>query len=408
MAAVVVTLSIDRLAADVPDLPGLKAALRRNVDTVADELVGLSHAVHELAEPAFAEHRSAALLAAAAARHGLRVRAPVAALPTAFTADAGERGPTAAIFCEYDALPGMGHACGHNVVAAAGLGAGIALAGLGPELPGRVRVVGSPAEEGGGGKVLLARAGVLRDVCAALLVHPNAFETARPNIVAAVRLDVRTVGRAAHATLFPERGVNALDALVLGYAAVTALRAALPPGGLVHGVLLRGGESPNVVPDRAEAVYLVRAPTATALTPVAGRVIRAVRAGAAAAGAGARIRTVGPPYHELRTDPALARAWERNVAALGRRPLAAVPARRVGSSDLGNVSHLVPAIHPMIAICGPDVVPHTHPFAAAARSPAADRAVVDGAKALAMTAIDALTRARTSDTTGAPRTEEAP
>lgn len=386
----------------------LQAALCRHVDAVADELVGLSRAVHGLAEPAFAEHRSAALLAAAAARHGLSVRAPVAGLPTAFTADAGERGPVVALFCEYDALPGMGHACGHNVIAAAGLGAGIALAGLGSALPGRVRVVGSPAEEGGGGKVLLARAGVLRDVCAALLVHPNAFETARPHIVAAVRLDVRTVGRAAHATLFPERGVNALDALMLGHTAVSALRAALPPGGLVHGVLLRGGESPNVVPDRAEATYLVRAPTATALTPVIGRVVRALRAGAAAVGAGALIRTAGPPYHELRTDPALAAAWERNAVALGRRPPATVPARRVGSSDLGNVSHLVPTIHPMIAISGPDVVPHTHAFAAAARSPAADRAVVDGAKALAMTAVDALVRARRPSMTGAPRTEELP
>jgi len=366
----------------------LKAAACRLVDEIATELRHVSHSVHRFAEPAFAEHRSAALLAAAAARHGLRVRHPVGGLPTAFVAEAGSRGPTVAVFCEYDALPGLGHACGHNVIAAAGLGAGVALSRLAGPGPGRVRLVGSPAEEGGGGKVLLARAGVLEGVRAAMLVHPNAFETARPHIVAATQLAVRTLGRAAHASLFPERGINALDGLVLGYAGLWAARSSLPPGGQVHGVLLRGGRTPGVVPDRAEAAFLVRAPTIGALAPVTAQVLRALRAGAAGVGAGVLVRAVGPVYAELRTDPWLAAAWERNVAALGRRPVRSVPARRVGSSDLGNVSHLLPTIHPMIAISDGDAVPHTRPFAAAAISARADRAVVDGAKALAMTAID--------------------
>ena len=366
----------------------MKAAARHHVDEVADELRHVSHAVHRFAEPAFAEHRSAALLAAAAARHGLRVRSPVAGLPTAFVAEAGTRGPTVAIFCEYDALPGLGHACGHNMIAAAGLGAAVALCKLAGPDRGRVLLVGSPAEEGGGGKVLLARAGILRGVRAAMLVHPNAFETARPRIVAAVQLAVCTLGRAAHASLFPERGINALDGLVLGYTGLWAARASMPPGGQVHGVLLRGGHAPGVVPERAEASFLVRAPTLDTLGPVTERVLRALRAGAAGVGAALRVRAAGPVYAELRTDARMAAAWEHNIAALGRVPLRSIPARRVGSSDMGNISHLVPAIHPMIAISDGDVVPHTRPFAAAAVSARADRAVLDGAKALAMTAID--------------------
>ncbi|MGH3774502.1 MAG: amidohydrolase [Pseudonocardiaceae bacterium] len=366
----------------------LKSAVCRQVDAIADELVAVSHAVHRFAEPAFAEHQSAARLASAAQHYGLRVGHAPGGLLTAFVADAGTRGPTVVIFSEYDALPGLGHACGHNVIAAAGLGAAAALCALGDRMTGRVRLIGSPAEEGGGGKVLLARAGVLRDVHAALLVHPNAFETARPNIIAALQLDVHTLGRAAHASLFPERGINALDAMLLGFTGISAIRPGLPAGGQVHGVLLRGGTAPGVVPDRAQARFLVRAATLRTLRPVAARVLHTLRSGAAAVGAGLRVRAVGPAYAELRTDPALAAAWERNAAALGRRLVCTVPARRTGSSDLGNVSHLVPTIHPMIAISDGDVVPHTRPFAAAAASPRADRAVLDGAKALAMTAVD--------------------
>ena len=372
------------------------------VQAMAGELLRIAHAVHRLAEPAFAEHRSAALLAGAAARHGLRVTRGVGGLRTAFVAEAGYRGPVVAIFCEYDALPGLGHACGHNIVAAAGLGAAIVLAELANRVGGRVRLIGSPAEEGGGGKIRLAAAGLLREVRAAMLVHPNAFETARPRIVAAVPLAVRTYGRAAHASLFPERGINALDALVLGYTGLWAGRVALPEGGQVHAVLRHGGRSPGVIPDLAEAALLIRAPTLDALGPVTAAVLRPWRAGAAAVGARLRVQPTGPAYAHLRTDPWLAAAWDRHVFALGRAPLPRSPGRRVGSSDLGNVSHLVPAIHPMIAIGGDDAVPHTAAFAAAAVSPRADRAVLDGATALALTALDAWRRPASPTTTGSP------
>jgi amidohydrolase len=354
-------------------MTALRDHARRIVDELADELLDVSHAVHRFAEPAFAEHRSAALLAATAARHGLRVRRSAGGLPTAFVAEAGDRGPTVAIFCEYDALPGIGHACGHNVIAAAGLGAAIALARLAACGGGRVRLIGSPAEEGGGGKILLARAGVLRGARAAMLVHPNAFETARPRIVAAAQLAARTVGRATHASLFPERGINALDGLVLGYTALWAARASMPPGGQVHGVLLNGGKTPGVVPDRADASFLIRAPTLAALETVTAHVLRALRSGAATVGAGLHVRMTGPAYAELCSDPFLAARWDCHAASLGRVLLPEAPARRTGSSDMGNVGRLMPAIHPMIAISGEDVVPHTAAFAAAAAGPRADR-----------------------------------
>jgi metal-dependent amidase/aminoacylase/carboxypeptidase family protein len=215
--------------------------------------------------------------------------------------------------------------------------------------------------------------------------------TARPHIVAAMHLRVRAIGRAAHASLFPELGVNALDAMLLGFAGLWSIRPTLPHAGQVHGVLLRGGELPGVVPDRADAAFLIRASTVDGLGAVAGKVVRTLAAGAAGPGARLRLRVAGPPYAQLRTNDALADAWERNAVALGRRP-APVPANRVGSSDMGNVSQLVPAIHPMLAIADGATVPHTRAFARAAVSARADRAVLDGAKALAMTAIDTWSR----------------
>jgi metal-dependent amidase/aminoacylase/carboxypeptidase family protein len=198
-------------------------------------------------------------------------------------------------------------------------------------------------------------------------------------------------GRAAHASLFPERGINALDGLLLGFAGVWSMRTGLPVGGQVHGVLLRGGELPGVVPDRAEAAFVVRASTRAGLAPVAKRLLRALTGGASSVGAGLHVQATAPVYAELRIDADLAHAWDRNATMLGRHPMPTVPARRVGSSDLGNISHLVPTIHPMIAISDPDTVPHTKAFAAAAVSERADRAVIDGAKALAMTAVDVWT-----------------
>jgi amidohydrolase len=292
--------------------------------------------------------------------------------------------------CEYDALPGIGHGCGHNVVAAAGLGAGIALAGLAAELGGRVTVLGTPAEEGGGGKVRLAGLGAFAGATAAMLVHPGAEETVLPHINAASTLEVTVVGRAAHASMAPERGVNALDGLVLGYLGLAALRQHLVATDKVHGVLTDGGRLPAVVPARAAGRFMVRSADEAGLVQLRRRVLACLAGGAEAAGARLVTRWLWPDYQEMWHNLPLAGAFEANLRSLGRRPVppADIPAGRAASTDLGNVSHLVPAIHPKLAICPPGVAQHSPAFAACAAGPAADRAVLDGAKALAMTAVD--------------------
>jgi len=378
----------------------IAAAKRRAcaaVDAIADELVAISHELHSHPEPGYHERHAAALLAGRLARGGFAVQRHAFGLPTAFAAHAGTpAGPRVVICCEYDAIPGMGHACGHNIVGAAGLGAGLALAGIAAPVGGRVTVLGTPAEEGGGGKILLADRGAFAGAAAAMLVHPAPYETVRPHINAASTLHVTTIGRAAHASMFPEAGVNALDALVLGYLGLATLRQHLAPTDKVHGIITDGGTAPSVVPARAAGWFMVRSANGTDLVRLRQRVLAAFRAGALSAGARLVAQWQWPQYAEMRHSLPLAVACEENLRALGRHPVPPerIPVSRAASTDLGNVSHLVPAIHPKLAISPPDVVPHSPAFARWAVGPAADRAVVDGAKALAMTAIDVWLRPR--------------
>jgi amidohydrolase len=372
---------------------GLSDAKRRvcaAVDAMAVRLLAVSRQVHSHPELAHHERRAAALLADQLDRGGLAVERTAYGLPTALAGRAGVRGPLVVVCCEYDALPGLGHACGHNVIAAAGLGAGLALAALAAPLGGRVAVLGTPAEEGGGGKILLAGRGAFSGAAAAMLVHPSSYETVMPPINAVATLEATLLGRASHASMYPERGVNALDAFVLGYLGLAALRQHLAPTDKVHGVVTDGGTVPNVVPARAAGRFMIRSATQAELHRLQRRVLACLQGGAEAAGARLVARWPWPAYREMRHNQPLAASFEANVRALGRRPLAPsqVPASRAGSTDMGDVSQLVPAIHPFLAISPPDVVPHSRAFAAWASGPAADRAVLDGAKALAMTAMD--------------------
>jgi amidohydrolase len=392
------------VAASVRDLTGaamswsagsqtalVKAGVQRGVEDHAGQLLAISHRIHARPELAFRETHAAGVLAQALASAGFRVEYPAYGLETAFAARAGRgAGPHVLICCEYDALPGLGHACGHNVIAAASLGAGLALAPFVTRLGGRLTMLGTPAEEGGAGKELLARRGALRGVDAAMMVHPNAYETAYPRLLAAAQLQVELHGRAAHASLFPERGVNALDALVLGYLGVSMLRQQLPPGDRVSGIVVSGGQAVNVIPDHTAGRWLLRAPHQLRLRRLEQRVLACARGGAAAAGARCSVVRSAPDYAELIANRPLAEAYAANARRLGRRlmPPGAIPDSVVGSTDMGNIARRVPAIHPMIAIAPWGVAPHTREFCRAAVSPAASRAVLDGAKALGMTAVD--------------------
>ena len=365
-----------------------RADVRGAVARLAPALLALSHDLHAHPEPAWAEHRSSRRLAGFLAHAGLAVALPAFGLPTAFRAAAGTTGPLVVLCCEYDALPGLGHGCGHNVVAAAAAGAAAVLAPLAGPAGGRVVALGTPAEEGGGGKIELLRRHAFDGAAAAMLVHPGARDQVRASFRAAGSYAVHFRGRAAHAAMAPGRGRNALDAAVIAYHAMVAARAGLDLGDQVTAVLVRGGTAPNVVPEAAELRVMTRAATTAGLHPLAGVVGRSARAGATAARCACRIEPRGPVYRELRTDARLAASLEVHLRTLGRPPRPADPRDLLtaGSTDLGNVSHVMPVAHPKLAIG--DVPPHSRAFAEAAASPAGDRAVLDGATLLALTVLD--------------------
>jgi amidohydrolase len=372
------------------DLEGLKKEACAAVDARRDELVAMAREIHAHPELAFEEHRAAALLVRALRDAGLPVDAPAYGLATAFEARAGEDGPIVALLAEYDALPGIGHACGHNLIATAAVGAGLALSAFGARLPGRLRVLGTPAEERGGGKELLARAGAFDGVDAALMVHPAGVDLETMPTLALAEVDAVYHGRSAHASAMPERGINALDALVTAYQAIAQLRQHIRPTERIHGIVTDGGAAPNVVPERAAGRFYVRARDVEELAGLKRRVEGCFRAGAEATGATLEVVWHDPDYLELRTSWPIAERYRQNAESLGRRffPYDRLPPGVMGTTDMGNVSHRVPAIHPMIAAAPLHCTIHAPEFAEHAASPQGDAAALDGAKALAMTALD--------------------
>jgi amidohydrolase len=311
-------------------------------------------------------------------------------MDTAFVARAGTGdGPTIGVFCEYDALPEIGHACGHNVIGAAGLGAGLAAATVAEELGGRVVVLGSPAEEGGGGQVFLHERGALDDLDAAMMIHPADGDLLAMNVIAIQQVHVQYHGQAAHAAAFPHKGRNALDAAVLGYVNVAALRQHIRPTERIHGIFTDAGDKPNIVPKYAAAEWYVRSPTLRLLQGLKERVLSCLEAGASASGCTMDHQWQDPAYADMIDNPVLVDLFRANAERTGRTladPAGA--AGVVGSTDMGNVSYEVPSIHPMLAVAPPGVSIHTPEFTAFARGEEGDRAVLDGARAMAMTVAD--------------------
>ena len=371
------------------EVDGAKAAVRAEVDARADALIAVSHSIHSHPEENFEERHAHDLLCEVIEAEGLAVERGAFGLPTAFRAVAGTSGPTIAVLCEYDALPGLGHACGHNIIAAAGLGAGLAAAALADRVGGRVVLLGTPAEEGGGGKVFMIERGALDDVDAAMMIHPADVDLRWMTTIAYQRLIVEFVGEAAHAAAQPWNGRNALDAAVLGYMNVAALRQHIRPDERVHGIFTDGGEKPNIVPAHASMDWYVRAADLERLAALKPRVLAALQAGADAAGCELEHRWVEPVYADLVRNVPLEDLYVANSEALGR-PVGApgVDGEVIGSTDMGNVSHVVPAIHPMVAIAPAGVGIHTAPFADHAASAPGDAGLLLAAKAMAMTVVD--------------------
>lgn len=361
------------------------------IDHHRETLIDLSQAIHEHPELGFEEHFAVARLAEALDRGGFSVDSAAYGIETAFVGRLGDGpGPHVVVCCEYDALPSIGHGCGHNIIGAAGVGAALALAPLVDGLGGRLTVLGTPAEElGGGGKIKLLEAGAFADADVAMMIHPSVADVGWAPHIATSRIEIAMHGKAAHAAAAPWDGINALDAIVAGYTSVAALRQHLKPGEKVHGIITNGGVAENIVPELAEATFQVRAPNRRHLEPLLERVMHCFEGAALQTGCTMHHEHVGA-YAELLYNEPLATAYRENGESLGRSFIdpAIIPLSVAGSTDMGDVSHAVPALHAMIRIADLDVPGHSDRFREAAASAAGDAAVIDGAKALAMTALD--------------------
>jgi amidohydrolase len=371
-----------------------KAGARERIDAATrEQLLDLSHRIHAHPEVGFEEERACRWLSDALADAGFQVETGIGELPTAFIARAGNGPLHVALCAEYDCLPGIGHACGHNMIAAMSVGAAIAAARVADDVGLTITVVGTPNEESGGGKILLLDRGAFAGVHAAMMVHPAPIDAVDPPLIAFEQLDIRFVGKSAHASAFPELGVNAADALTIAQTAIGLLRQHIHVTDRVHGICTKGGDAPNVVPAETRAHYIVRARTLDELGEIRGKVLRCFEAGALATGATADIRPLSEPYAEMHHEAEMAALYEHNATALGRTfpDVRAILERASGSTDMGNVSLRIPSIHPFIGIDSLPAVNHQPEFAAHCATPAADRAVIDGALAAAWTAIDRAT-----------------
>jgi amidohydrolase len=374
-----------------------KSGARERVEAARDDLVALSRRIHANPELGFEEERACAWVAEALDAAGFAVERGAFGLPTAFVARAGSGPLNVAVCAEYDALPGVGHACGHNVIAAMSVGAALAAAKVADEVGLTVTVLGTPAEEMGdaGGKILMLERGAFAGVHAAMMAHPTPFDAVTPKIIAASMFDVHYRGKEAHASAFPELGVNAADALTIAQTAIGLLRQHLGPCDRVHGIVTKGGDAPNIIPAHTSAKYIVRAETLDELAATRERVLRCFEAGAIATGSKLEVVGGDKPYSHMLHDARMAELYRRNAEALGRTfpDLGARATRAAASTDMGNVSLALPSIHPFVGIDSGSAVNHQPEFTAHCATPSADRAVMDGALALAWTAIDLATGA---------------
>ncbi len=369
-----------------------KAGAQERFDDVRDHVIKLSHRIHAHPELGYQEERAAVWLSEALSDAGFAVQSGICDLPTAFIARAGSGPLHIAICAEYDCLPEIGHACGHNMIAAMAVGAGIAAAKVADDVGLTVSVIGTPAEECGnaGGKILLLERGAFAGVHAAMMVHPAPFDAVMPKIIAASMFDVHYTGKEAHASAFPEQGINAADALTIAQTAIGLLRQHLRPTDRVHGIITHGGDAPNVIPAHTSARYIIRAQTLQELDELRPKVHRCFEAGAIATGSRLELAGGDKPYAEMYHDAAMAAIYQRNAERLGRAfpDLGSARERAAGSTDMGNVSLVLPSIHPMIGINSLPAVNHQPEFTAHCITPDADKAVIDGALAMAWTAVD--------------------
>lgn len=318
------------------------------------------------------------------------VKRGICGLPTAFSGLYGSGKPIIAVVAEYDALPEIGHACGHNIIAASAIGAAIACKIAVDAGGGSIMVIGTPAEELYGGKAIMAERGAFKDIDTAMMVHPGTQDVATAEALACQSLDVEFLGREAHAAGQPEMGINALEAMIQSFVAINSLRQHIRSDARIHGIITDGGKAANVIPAHSAGSFLVRAGDAVYLEELKQKVLNCFLGAATASGARLEYRWGEIKYAPMRNNSALAEIFRQNMQALGRNMVTSIPCQIFGSTDFGNVSQLVPSIHPFVAIAGRGTPFHSREFRQAAASEAGMRGLVDAAKALAMTMVDLL------------------
>jgi len=372
-----------------PEIEAAHARVREAIQALAPRLVEVSLDLHAHPELAFQEHRSADRLCAELKDGGFAVDRPVAGLDTAFVGHRGSTGahPRVAVLMEYDALNGIGHACGHNLIAAGGLGAALAAAKALPEVPGELLAIGTPGEEGAGGKIIELEQGVFDGVDSAIMFHPGNRNQAIRHATACTHIIMRFYGKAAHAAGSPEKGINALNALIHTFVQIDALRQHMTETNRIHGIITHGGDAPNVVPEYAEGNFIVRSFTSKGVEELVERV-KACAQGAALA-AGARVEfEIGRIYAERKNNRVLADRFTQYLEATGEKVEPPRLKGGTGSSDIGNVSLVLPTIHPYMGVAGPDVPGHSREMAAAAAGERAQQAMLHVAEAMAHVAVD--------------------
>ncbi|MCX7919110.1 MAG: M20 family metallopeptidase [bacterium] len=370
----------------------LKQQVIAEIDKNAQELIALSIQLHDNPELSFQEFNAVEWLTTYLFKNGFQIEKGIAELPTAFRATykGTEDQPIIGLLAEYDALPKIGHGCGHNIMGVAGPGAAVAVKNVVPDLPGIIQVIGTPAEENGGGKILLAKKGIFDPLSVAMMVHPGTRTEVDYKNIACQSLKVEFFGKSSHASAAPEKGINALDAIILSYNMINALRQHIRQDSRIHGIITHGGEAANIVPAYASASFTVRSPDDNYLDELLEKVLNCFRAASLATGAKFEYQLSATRYASMRTNKTLALAFEKNYRKLGVEVQERNPDAGMGSSDMGNVSQIVPAIHPSIAIAPETVQEHSIDFANAAISQAGHQGLLNAAKALAMTTIDLL------------------
>lgn len=372
------------------DIEKIKKAALRQVDSDRLQLKKIALQIHAHPEIGLQEFKASEWLTTYLEKKGFNVERGICGMPTAFRASYGKGKPLIAVLAEYDALPGVGHACGHNLICTIALGAAIASKQAIDTYGGTILVIGTPAEEMQGGKIEMVNKGAFNDLDVALIVHPENFDSASSNALACQNLYIEFFGKSSHASAGPTQGINALDAMILSFNAIGALRQHIRSTARIHGIITDGGKAANVIPDHTAAEFMVRAADNAYLDELEQKVLNCFIGAAQATGARLEYRWDERRYAAMRSNMTLARLYAENMKSMGRNVRIPNPGPGAGSTDMGNVSQIVPAIHPLLAITRRPISIHSPEFAKAAASDSGIQAMIVGAKAVASMIVDLL------------------